>query len=94
MCWRGSTSATEKCAGVGSVDFYSNPGGYAYNRFCIIGPEALPGDSGSGAYHKQANGNARAAGIVTLGGEGTGVACGVQISDATSSMLNASIIVG
>ena len=93
VCFRGASSATEKCAGVSDVNLTISTGGRQFSAFCInhgSGQPAVPGDSGAGVYRAQAAGEANARGIVSgyLGSK----TCATPIGSVTGSY-GASVLV-
>lgn len=88
ICYRGATSATEKCGGVSYFSSF-NVGGRIFDGFCLGGAQSLPGDSGSGIYKKLSNDRASARGIL-WGHQGVN-ACGTSIND-DSALLGAFVM--
>lgn len=98
VCFRGATSATEKCAGVSNVDYTVRTSGadgriWQFPAFCIdhgAGATGLPGDSGAAMYRAQGSSEALARGILS-GIVGTKT-CGTPIQ-AVLSTYQAQIVV-
>jgi hypothetical protein len=93
VCFRGASSAAERCAGVSDVNLTVKADGRTFKAFCIdfgSNPNAKSGDSGSAVYKASAANQARARGILT-GRIGT-KACSTPIGTVTSTY-SASVLV-
>ncbi|MFZ1588939.1 MAG: hypothetical protein GX471_01440 [Candidatus Microthrix parvicella] len=90
ICYRGATSASEKCGGVSYFSNF-NVGGRTFDGFCLGGAKPLGGDSGSGMYKKLSNDRASARGIL-WGYQGSN-GCGTSIND-DSAFMGALVLTG
>jgi hypothetical protein len=99
VCFRGATSAAEKCAGVSNVNFSVPPAvdgfgrTWSFNVFCIdhgAGTPARGGDSGAAMYRAQGTNEALARGILSLTSDSK--TCGTPIQTVLSTY-NAQIVV-
>ncbi len=92
VCFRGATSASEKCAGVSDVNLLVASGGRTFRAFCIdFGTRqgALGGDSGSAMYQATAAGEANVRGVLwgTIGSRTCGTPVSVIASTYSASVL-------
>lgn len=95
VCFRGATSASERCGNVSDVNLVSVVEGRQFPAFCIYKLAANGGDSGAPIYKRVGTDQARIRGIVSFvwDSDGDGVkdkTCGSQVSSvlsATSSSL-------
>lgn len=91
VCFRGATSATEKCAGVSNVGYtittlIADGRSWQFSAFCIdhgAGAAGLPGDSGAAMYRAQGTSEALARGIVS--GTTGSKTCGTPIQTVLST---------
>jgi hypothetical protein len=91
ICFRGASTAGERCGGVSKVNTTITAEGRTYPVFCIYRVAGLAGDSGAPMYKKVGTSEARIRGITSVvwdtDGDGeVDTTCGSPISRVLASM--------